>query len=536
MKHIFRLFATKEPESGYEFNFNNLFEIIYQIYVERANSGLIENIEQFRLKYLCMLFHYYDNDKIVNSNSNLNESYNQTEHFKLIEKYTRLDFMYPFKIFQIGFNKCGTISLKIFFKQNNLPTAHLTADVTPLFYHFKHNNPVIKYLAYTAKLEFDMDMIINDSNSDSNTIGSNDDDIDLDFTYLYMLRRANKWYINLHRLLQWNYDHKISPLFSHPWYVDSFMVYTDFGTRLDKFQSLQQFYFEYKTLQVVHDSKQLTMTNNNFTSLSVYTFDSIYKHVTNFAQSQYHETGLIDRYLLIDNDYNSANNNNINCHYILNVRNVYHYLLSKTRHEFGALFVPYHTFMVEYTKGVNEKIRQNSYINIAIDIFKYKMINVVEYWYLEWYIYLCHAIEYFNNSSRMIIFDIEKDPIEKLTDVFVELKLDKNKWNHHHDTNKKENLASDDKKSYYSTHEPFLNATEYNDLLQFLANTIEIQEKNDANYSEEIQLKTNICPNHIWDKQYLRNLVNRQSSTDGEWGSLWGLPKWNSFWGYLRQN
>ena len=195
--------------------------------------------------------------------------------------------------------------------------------------------------------------------------------------------------------------------------------------------------------------------------------------------------------------------------------------------------------MVRYTNGINKQIHKNIDVDINtidIDIFKYRMIDVIEYWYLEWYIYLCHAIEYFNNSSKMILFDIEKDPIDKLTDAVVELKLDKKKWNHHHTSNEKEQQASDDRKTYYFTHEPFLNTTEYNGLLQFLANAIENQEKQDPNYSEEIQLKRNICPNHIWKKPYLRNLVNRQSPPDGEWRPLWGLSYWNSFWGHLIQN
>ena len=100
----------------------------------------------------------------------------------------------------------------------------------------------------------------------------------------------------------------------------------------------------------------------------------------------------------------------------------------------------------------------------------------------------------------MVIFDVEKDSIDKLIHFFessdntnlfnYKLKL-KNTWYQHHATDKSQNYATNEEKNYVFTHDPFLNQTQYNALLVFLTNITDNQRRNDPNYREEIQIKEN---------------------------------------------
>ena len=53
--------------------------------------------------------------------------------------FTKFDDLYPFRIFQIGFNKVGTVSLKWYFEINNIPSIHWRVDYTDMFNYYSHN-------------------------------------------------------------------------------------------------------------------------------------------------------------------------------------------------------------------------------------------------------------------------------------------------------------------------------------------------------------------------------------------------------------
>eukprot|EP01084_Bolivina_argentea_P215451 365784_1 len=64
----------------------------------------------------------------------------------ILHKSTYFDIPFKFLIFNIGFHKCGTQSLFLLFKDNNIPSIHKIWDIHPLIVDaFNNNKSLMQY-------------------------------------------------------------------------------------------------------------------------------------------------------------------------------------------------------------------------------------------------------------------------------------------------------------------------------------------------------------------------------------------------------
>eukprot|EP01083_Nonionella_stella_P052796 139944_1 len=112
--------------------------------------------------------------------------------------------------------------------------------------------------------------------------------------------------------------------------------------------------------------------------------------------------------------------------YILNIRNVNHWLKSR--------YIHYHEHKSNiFAKGGYLRlIKSYGILNIEDEESDLKLLNL---WKTVWYQYICETIEYFKTHDlmdRLIIFDVENDDLEKLTTFFdwYGVKMNQSLWNH----------------------------------------------------------------------------------------------------------
>lgn len=110
--------------------------------------------------------------------------------------------------------------------------------------------------------------------------------------------------------------------------------------------------------------------------------------------------------------------------FILNVRRMDHWIKSK-----------YHHFSVHWHKITDSKRRVNGCY--LVDCYKDSArgiisdIDVIEFWKKEWIQYLCGMITLFRErglSDNLVVFDVERDPIDKLVTFFDGFGLSLNHW------------------------------------------------------------------------------------------------------------
>lgn len=108
-------------------------------------------------------------------------------------------------------------------------------------------------------------------------------------------------------------------------------------------------------------------------------------------------------YQLLDKQYPKSK-------FILNTRNVNHWIKSRLNHQFGGM-------TGYYAKYIMSKLNINLY-------------QLLYKWRLEWDNHHTEVLEYFHGRANdLLIFDIEKDDPQKIVDFFLAFyRLDKNRF------------------------------------------------------------------------------------------------------------
>eukprot|EP01083_Nonionella_stella_P032111 87864_1 len=142
--------------------------------------------------------------------------------------------------------------------------------------------------------------------------------------------------------------------------------------------------------------------------------------------------------------------------FVILIRNINHWLRSRY----------FHPGMVEGRRRHNPHITD---------------IEIVNAWKREWYRYYCLVFDFFekmNASNRLLLFDIEADPIDKVIQFFgaFNLTLTRTHWSHqgrtHHDVNQttmNQTMILTMNNSIFKVLEEFDNRTEYSRIVDFCA-------------------------------------------------------------------
>lgn len=88
-------------------------------------------------------------------------NYCQNHKFKKLQKKSIIQ---PTKVFQIGFNKCGTTTIANFFRKNGVPTIHHDDGILPYTIHDNYVNglPLIPPFYQRIHIFTDMDLLYRD--------------------------------------------------------------------------------------------------------------------------------------------------------------------------------------------------------------------------------------------------------------------------------------------------------------------------------------------------------------------------------------
>ena len=485
------------------------FNTIHKTFMHKQHCQSEVNLNVLRWEYLCLLFNYAQKQ----------DTKTQTDISNNMKKYVNFDAVYPYRIFQIGCNKCGTVSLEKFFHRNNIPSVHRVIRVGDVVDW--HNNNI--------------------NSNNSNNSDNSDDTLLLDslFRYVQMDDYEDREVVNIGAMMRdkifSNFDtgpatkdidnnddddelYQRLIMLRDPWYLDTFVFYSDFqyGPMKDYIIPL---YFEYKRLESINMNKYNSTFESRIDLKASVLFS---KHNFQYQKAFYWYKQFIFEY------------KNSNSYFILNIRNIWHFLLSKARHEYGKLLtfanIPITNWFVNQ---LNDRLK--------VTVFDLKLIDIIKVWYVEFYLYNCRVIkEFSSNKEHLLIFDIELDPIDKLIHFLPNLsniKLSNQGWQQEHATNFKNSNLDESAKNYVFTHEPYLDREEYFGLVDKLTNISSQQSLDYPNYVEETFLKTNMCPKYFWTKKQLFDCYYQSLYVNYNYSQAHQcltLNQWNQFWKYLQ--
>ena len=432
-----------------------------------------ETIGEMRNDYLCMVLSYYNN-----TYDNIN-----VDSRRYLESI--FDNIFPFRIFQIGFNKVGTLSLARFFRRHKLPDGHSYVPVRS-FIH-KYSGSLIDNIGRSrtsvslrSNMRKNLENFIktciikkNMSEYDDSGTGSNYSCSDQEFPFR---------------------------LFSNPWYLDTLMFYADFGM-VDTLESLYPFFLFGSKYSDVNQSSSgnyyiVKKNNLNITFEWINWQDSCQEDCNPYLA--YSEGRPITWCQILDSQY--KDNKSI---FLLNMRNVYSFLRSKTAHSKGRLLENQVDLLNKYILKINNNVNTSEYTYPQLT-----PMDGVKFWYFEWYFVICNTIQYFsikeksnsNINRQLLIFDIEYDSIDKMVHFFQDnykMVLNGSYWTHDH-------------KSQSST----ITNNRYPKVIQIISEMVKQHRHLYSNYSETEHATNHVCPKYFW-----RN--KNSNSNSSEWKLFW---------------